>query len=228
MMVVHIRGIVVRAVVTACACMAGKLAGGTEVERHRAPRINRAGPARPGSVGVPHRLADPGPRRRQPRAGARGRRPERSRPADGPERRPDPARGPPRQGGLGQLLGVVVPAVPGRDSRAPRPRRGVRRQGARDRGRRGPGDDGRQRPRVRRALPARLSDRVRHGGRHLPPLQGLRAADPVLHRHERGHPAGRERPGRRGRRGGADRIDAAAGARWLGAFSESERQPQLH
>ena len=49
-------------------------------------------------------------------------------------------------------------------------------------------------------------------GRRPARVQGLRAADPVLHRPERRHPAGRQRPGRRAARGGADRVDAAAGA----------------
>ena len=93
-------------------------------------------------------------------------------PAPGPRRQPGPARGPQGQARVAQLLGVVVPAVPGRDAGPARPRRGVRRQGPRDRRRRGPGDDRRQRPGVRRALPAGLPDRVRHLGRHLPTCTG--------------------------------------------------------
>ena len=180
---------------------------------HDAARHDRRpGPRRSAGHAVRHRLADAGPAPRRPRARARGHaRRRHDLPAHGPRRAARPARRPARQGGLAQLLGELVPAVPGRDADPARAVGALQGPGPRgDRGQR-PGDDRRRRRGVRRPLRPATTRSASTPRRRLPRVQGLRAADPVLHRHERRHPAGRQRPGRRGRRGGADRIDAAAG-----------------
>ena len=80
---------------------------------------------------------------RRPRPGARvderGRhRRDHSRDLDG---KPGPPRGPPRQAGLAQLLGDLVPALPGGDPGPARHGRALPRQGPRHRRGRRPGDD---------------------------------------------------------------------------------------
>ena len=68
--------------------------------------------ATPFLIGTPTEGLQPG----RPGAGAGHRAPGRRHlPADRPRRQADPARGPARQGGLAQLLGELVPAVPARD-----------------------------------------------------------------------------------------------------------------
>ena len=91
---------------------------------------DRARPARPGPSAFLIGSPIPGLRSRRPRARARGRRPGRSRPADRPRRQPDPPRRPPRQGGLDQLLGELVPALPVRDADPAHDRRSATAIGA--------------------------------------------------------------------------------------------------
>ncbi len=91
---------------------------------------------------------------------------------------PGPPGRPARQGGLAQLLGELVSALPGRDAgparhlrRLPRPRSRAHRDQR-------PGDEpGRCRGLRREVRPA-LHDRRRPVGRRLPPVPGLRPADP--------------------------------------------------
>ena len=95
---------------------------------------------------------------RQRGAGARGDPRRRQHvPAHGPRRQPRPPRGPARQARVAQLLGDVVPAVPGGDAGPARHGRGVRRPGPRDRRRsRVQETTVGRRPRLRRAIPAGL------------------------------------------------------------------------
>ena len=130
-------------------------------------------------------------------------------PAGGPARQPDPARGPARQGGLDQLLDDLVPALPVGGPDPARPLRALPRPGPGAHRDQRPGDLTGRRPGVRRPLPAGLHDRLRRVRHDLPRVQGLRPADPDLHRPERRHRLDRRRAARRGRRHRPHRGDPA-------------------
>ncbi len=72
---------------------------------------------------------------------------------------------------------------------------------SRARARRGldPGDVAGRCRGLRRSVPARVHHRLRWRRRHLPGVQGVRPADPAVHRRERGHRLDRRRAARRDR-----------------------------
>ena len=142
--------------------------------------------------------------------------------ADRRQRRPDPPGRPPRQGRLAQLLGELVPALPGRDADPARHLRRVQGPRARaDRDQR-PGDEPGRRRGVRRQVRARLHDRGRPVGRRLAPLPRLRAADPRVHRPRRPDPQDHRRSAQRRAGGRRGRGDPAAGVdRLPGRVAES-------
>ena len=144
-----------------------------------------------------------------------------------------PPRRPARQGGLDQLLRVLVPAVPGRDAGPARHRITLQ----------GPGrrvmigisvqePSGIRRRRVRREVrPGWAHDRSRPDGRHLPAVRGVRPADAGVHRPGRHRPHGppradglRVRGGRARRyRAGADRVAFLRQAIGIGTADDESR-----
>ena len=123
---------------------------------------------------------------------------------------PDPARRPARQGRLAQLLRDVVPAVPVRDADPARPLRARYK----DRGlelvaisvqETSPADVQAYADKYQLAYTIGFDG----SGRDLPRVQGLRPADPVLHRPERRHPVDRRGAARRGRRRSSPRAPAS-------------------
>ena len=83
------------------------------------------------------------------------------------------------------------------------------------------------RPGLRRPLRAGLRHRLRRLGRHLRPVQGLRPADPVLHRPVRQDPRGRQRPDDRRVGPGPHRRVAAEGRARSATtpFRRAQRRP---
>ena len=148
---------------------------------------------------VPHRPGAPGPQAGRPRARVLGDPPPTARPSSSTDLDGKPVR-------LADLRGkavwvnfwaTLVPALP---AGAAGPARALGAlQGRRARGPRGG---------VQETSPADVqafadkyqlaTRRVRHLGRHLPPVQGLRLADPGLHRPRRDHPRRRLRAADRG------------------------------
>ena len=116
-----------------------------------------------------------------------------------PRRQPGPPGRPARQAGLDQLLGQLVPALPGRDADDPRHGRRLRAAGPGGRRDQRPGGDRGRRPGLRREVRPGVHRRGGPGRRRLPALPGLRPADAVLPRRGRGHPVDRAGPGRRRR-----------------------------
>ena len=183
------------------------------------------GPRRPPRDPVPRRLGRRGPPRRRPgpRAGDRRAR-RRPGPAPRPRRQPGAPRRPARSSRLDQLLGQLVPALPGRDAHDPRPGRGLCAAGPRgDRDQRPGGDRGRC-PGLRREVRPRLHGRRRPRRRRLPALPGLRPPDALLHRRGRGHPVHRARAGDARERG----VEPRAAWGWTRRPPRRRRRSDRH
>ena len=148
---------------------------------HDRQRPRRRRPARDRLHPVVAAAGRPQGRRHRPRIRG-GRRRRHDLPAQRPRRQPDQPRRPQGQGRLGQLLDDLVPALPVRGADPARPRRAL--QGPRPRGRRDqrPGDLAGRRQGLRDEVPAPLHHRLRRLGQDLPRVQGVRAADPGVHR----------------------------------------------